>query len=84
MRKLWRFIILLFVYSILAFLPLIPVTAAPTIPDPTYRFTLCSLLGTYGTCGIHYRYHWYSYVAVLALLSVAIFLARKILVPPKR
>jgi hypothetical protein len=72
------------VFGALSCLPIVPVQTAPVIPDPVYKLTTLPLVGLFlvrGLVGVAYRWEWYTYAVILALLgfgiAASVFLSKK-------
>jgi hypothetical protein len=70
-----RIIIIVFVFVVLACLPVVPVTTAPVVLNPTYSFRLVTSLKILGFLltrpdGVSYQWYWYTFAVILALLAV--------------
>lgn len=77
MRGLWRIVLLVVLYLVLFFLPLIPMQSAPVIPNPVYRPAGQSLFQIVSwfvapLVGVTYRWEWYSFLVLFIVLAVAV------------
>jgi hypothetical protein len=86
-KRFLRVAIVVFVFVVLACLPVVPISIAPVVPNPTYSLRMVNvlrILGFYlgGLIGVTYRWHWYTFAAVLVLLAigclVSVWVLRKI------
>jgi hypothetical protein len=67
---------LVVLYLILFFLPIIPVQSAPVIPNPVYGpagLSLFQIVARFVAplVGVTYRWEWYSYLVLVALLAIS-------------
>ena len=75
MKGLVRIIIIVFVFVVLACLPVVPVTTAPVVLNPTYSFRLVTSLEILEFLltrpdGFSYQWYWYTYAVILVLLAI--------------
>ena len=75
MKRILRIVIIVCVFVLLAYLPVVPITKAPVLPDQTYSLRMVStreilwfLLNR--PDGISYQWHWYTFAVILVLLAV--------------
>lgn len=70
MKKFGRFIIRMIVFAVIACLPVIPISTAPVVPRPVYTFKLIALINMLAhPIGIWYKWEWYTFAVILALLT---------------
>jgi len=70
-----RIIIIVFVFVVLAYLPVVPVTKAPVVLNPTYSFRLVTCLEILEFLltrpdGVSYQWYCHTYAVILALLAI--------------
>ena len=73
MKRFLRIAVVVFVFVILACLPIIPISTAPVVPRPVYSTRMVMLLEILFSpfvLGISYRWHWYTSVVILVLLAI--------------
>ena len=73
MKRFLRVVIIVFVFVVLICLPVIPISAAPVVPNPIYSFRMVAflqLLLVPLTVGVSYQLHWYTFAVMLILLAV--------------
>ena len=75
MKGFVRIIIIVFVFVVLACLPVVPVTTAPVVLNPTYSFRLVTSLEILEFLltrpdGLSYQWYWYTYAVMLVLLAI--------------
>lgn len=75
MKKFLRIVVIPIVFVVLSCLPVVPVTTAPVVLNPTYSFRLVTSLEILGFLltrldGVSYQWYWYTYAVILALLAV--------------
>ena len=92
MKRFLRIVIIVSVFDILAFLPVVPISIAPVVLNPTYSFRMVSSLDIFSYAlmppdGVHYQWYWYTFVVLLVLIVtgclVSVLLLRKIGDSPK-
>ena len=75
MKILLRIVIIVFVFVVLACLPVVPVSTAPVVLDATYSFRLVTVIQILRFLlnrweGISYQWYWYTYAVILVLLAI--------------
>jgi hypothetical protein len=75
MKTFLRTVIIVFVFVVLAYLPVVPISTAPVLPNATYSQKIVSLqriiwFENAQLDGISYQYHWDTYAVILVLLVV--------------
>lgn len=81
MKKIKFFLWFLIIFFFLSFLPLVPVSTAPVVPDPYSAFGWASLQTLFGVgmlaAGISYRLFWYSWLVLIAVVVLAFWISKK-------
>jgi hypothetical protein len=75
MKSFLRIVIIVFVFVVLARLPVVPISKAPVVLNSTYSFRLTTLLDVLRFVltrpeGISYQCYWYTYAVILSLLAI--------------
>ena len=87
MKRNLSIVITVFVFVVLAYLPVVPVSMARVVQNQTYSLRLVSFhkiisFSLNPWIGVSYRYPWYTFAVILALLAigclVSILVFRKI------
>jgi len=75
MKRFLRLVIVVFVFGVLACLPVVPISVAPVVINARYSSRMVSFLDVLefyfaGWDGISYRWHWYTWAVILVLLAI--------------
>jgi hypothetical protein len=68
-------VITVFVFVVLAYLPVIPVSIAPVVLNATYSTRMVNFrqilwFSINRPDGVSYQWHWYTYAVILVLLAI--------------
>jgi hypothetical protein len=68
-------VITVFVFVVLAYLPVVPISVGPVVLNATYSLRTVSLFEILwfplaGPEGVSCQYHWYTYAVILVLLAI--------------
>jgi len=68
-------VITVFVFVVLACLPVVPISIAPVVPNPTYSFRMVTFLkilrfSLASPEGVSYQWYWYTFAVILVLLVI--------------
>jgi hypothetical protein len=74
-KRFLRFVIVVLVFVVLAYLPVVPISTAPVVLNPTYNFRTASLREILWFLlarpdGISYQWYWYTFAVLLVLLAI--------------
>jgi hypothetical protein len=74
-KRFLRTVIIVFAFVVLACLPVVPISTAPVVPNPTYFFRMVTFLRILWFLlarpeGVSYQWYWYTYAVILVLLAV--------------
>jgi hypothetical protein len=75
MKSFLRIVIIVFVFVVLARLPVVPISVAPVVPNPTYSFRMKTFQEILWFVlsrpeGVSYQWYWYTYAVILILLVI--------------
>jgi hypothetical protein len=75
MRRFLSIVITVFVFVVFAFVPVVPISIAPVVPNSTYSFRLVALFKILWFAlarpdGVSYKVHWYTFAVILVLLAI--------------
>lgn len=75
MKTFLRIVVIGLVFVVLVYLPVVPISTAPVLPNASYSQRMVSLqriiwFENAQLDGISYLYHWYTYAVILVLLAV--------------
>lgn len=86
-KRFLRIVIVVLVFVVLACLPVVPISTAPVVLNPTYSFRTANLLKILWFLlarpdGVSYQWYWYTFAVILVLLAigclVSVLVCRKI------
>jgi hypothetical protein len=74
-KRFLSIVIIVFVFVVLACLPVVPISVAPVVLNANYSLRTVSCLEILwfplaGPEGVSYQYHWYTYAVILVLLAI--------------
>ena len=75
MKRFLRIVIIVFVFVVLASLPVVPISIAPVVLNPIYSFRRVTFLRIlWFLCarpeGVSYQWYWYTFAVILVLLAI--------------